>query len=36
MSLGAGTWADAHPLPADPNGPTLGEILQQMRGDERW
>lgn len=36
VTLGAGTWADVQPLPADPDGLTLSEILRQMRDEERW
>ena len=32
---GSGTWDDTPPLPADENGPSLTEILAEMRADER-
>ncbi len=33
---GSGTWADVEVLPADPDGPTISEVLRQMRDEERW
>ena len=33
---GSGTWADVELLPAAAEGPTISEVLQQMRDEERW
>ena len=36
VTLGTGTWDDTPPFPADPDGPSLSEILREMRDAERW
>lgn len=35
VTLGSGTWDDTPPFPADENGPSLSQILAEMRADER-